>query len=75
MKEFILKGINSISLVDLLKESGVCSTNDEARKKIFSGEIKINGVVEKSKKRQLQSGDVVECDGQMIRVKAEHFFL
>ena len=47
-----------------LKFNGWVESGGEAKLKIRSGEVLVNGVVETRRGRQLNSGDVIELDGK-----------
>ncbi len=47
-----------------LKFPGWVESGGEAKLKIRSGEVLVNGVVETRRGRQLNSGDVIELDGK-----------
>ena len=47
-----------------LKFNGWVESGGEAKLKIRSGEVLVNGVVETRRGRQLNPGDVIEVDGK-----------
>ena len=47
-----------------LKFNGWVESGGEAKLKIRSGEVLVNGVVETRRGRQLSPGDVIEIDGK-----------
>ena len=57
-----------IRLGQLLKLSGVAESGGEARELVAEGLILVNGEVETRRGRQLHRGDVVEVDGERVRV-------
>jgi ribosome-associated protein len=57
-----------IRLGQLLKLSGLADTGGEARELVSEGAVRVNGEVETRRGRQLHSGDVVELDGESVRV-------
>ena len=57
-----------IRLGQLLKLSGLAGTGGEARELVTEGAGRGNGEVETRRGRQLHSGDVVELDGESVRV-------
>ena len=57
-----------IRLGQLLKLSGLAGTGGEARELVTEGAVRVNGEVETRRGRQLHSGDVVELDGESVRV-------
>ena len=62
-----------IRLDDFLKRSGLVGTGGEAKIRIQSGEILLNGDVETRRRKQLVIGDVVEALGENLVVTAECF--
>ena len=59
-----------IRLDDFLKRSGLVGTGGEAKMRIQSGEVIVNGEVETRRRKQLAIGDVVELLGQRLIVAA-----
>ena len=57
-----------IRLGQLLKLSGVAESGGEARELVAEGLVWVNGEVETRRGRQLHRGDVVEVDGERVRV-------
>ena len=60
-----------IRLDDFLKRSGLVGTGGEAKIRIQSGEVKVNGLVESRRRKQLFAGDVVELLGERLVVNAD----
>ena len=58
----------AIRLGDFLKQSGIVGTGGEAKLRIQSGEVSVNGKVETRRRRQLAAGDVVELLGEKLVV-------
>lgn len=58
----------TIHLDDFLKREGLVGTGGEAKVRIQSGEVLVNGVVETRRRKQLRLGDVVECLGEQLTV-------
>ena len=59
-----------IRLDDFLKRSGLIGTGGEAKIRIQSGEVRVNGEIETRRRKQLAIGDVVELMGQTLVVSA-----
>lgn len=57
-----------IRLDDFLKVAGLVGTGGEAKVRIQSGEVTVNGVVETRRRKQLAIGDVIELMGQQVEV-------
>ncbi len=57
-----------IRLDDFLKRSGLVGTGGEAKLRIQSGEVLVNGEIETRRRKQLSTGDVVEAVGEVLTV-------
>jgi ribosome-associated protein len=57
-----------MKLDQFLKWQGLVGTGGEAKQRIQAGDIKVNGVVETRRGRQLATGDAVELDGRELLV-------
>ncbi|MDG2220052.1 MAG: RNA-binding S4 domain-containing protein [Rubripirellula sp.] len=57
-----------IRLDDFLKHEGIVGTGGEAKVRIQSGEVRVNGDVEIRRRKQLSVGDVVEVLGETLTV-------
>ena len=57
-----------MKLDQFLKWQGLVSTGGEAKQRIQAGHIKVNGLVETRRGRQLGTGDAVEVDGIEVLV-------
>lgn len=57
-----------IRLGQLLKLSGLAESGGDARELVAEGVVRVNGEVEMRRGRQLHRGDVVEVDGESVRV-------
>ena len=60
-----------IRLDDFIKRSGLVGTGGEAKIRIQSGEVLVNGEIETRRRKQLVVGDVVEVVGQTLVVSEE----
>jgi len=67
MEKIELKG-EVIRLGQLLKLAGLVDNGGEAKLRIQEGEVRVNGVVETRRGRQLQQHDRVEFGGQELQV-------
>ena len=59
-----------IRLGQFLKVADLVSTGGEAKQRIQQGEVKVNGVVEQQRGKQLRDGFVVEVDGRFFKVRS-----
>jgi len=57
-----------IELIKLLKATGMCGTGGEAKAVTVEGLVKVDGDVELRKKRKIRKGQVVEFQGQIVKV-------
>jgi ribosome-associated protein len=57
-----------IRLGQFLKLAGVIESGGEAKSAIAAGEVAVNGEAELRRGRQLHRGDVVDIDGERLRV-------
>ena len=62
-----------IRLDDFLKRAGLVGTGGEAKLRIQSGEVLVNGEVETRRRKQLSCGDSVVAVGQSLTVTREFF--
>lgn len=60
-----------IRLDDFLKFCGVVGTGGQAKILIQSGEVRVNGVVETRRRKQLQTGDTVQLLGETFVVERQ----
>lgn len=61
----------SLSLGDALKLSGLADTGGHAKGLIQGGLVKVNGQVERRRKRRVRDGDEIEVAGEMFVVEAQ----
>ncbi len=67
MMEFKLNG-DFIHLIQLLKAAGLVQTGGEAQLVVTEGEVKYNGEVDYRKRLKVKQGDMVEFNGETIKV-------
>jgi ribosome-associated protein len=61
----------TITLGALLKLARLVATGGEAKRLIQEGQVRVNGVVERRRGRQLRPGDEVHAAGARLRVQRE----
>ena len=61
---------DTIRLGQLLKLAGVVDAGSDARILLAGGEVRVNGEPETRRGRQVRVGDVVEAEGETLRVVA-----
>jgi ribosome-associated protein len=59
---------DTLRLDDALKMAGIATTGGAAKLMIQAGEVRVNGVVETRRKRQLHEGDVVEVGDESFEI-------
>nr|MBC7611557.1 RNA-binding S4 domain-containing protein [Pseudopedobacter sp.] len=67
MIEFILEG-EFIPLIQLLKATDLVSSGGEAQMVVTDGSVKYNGSVDYRKRLKVRKGDIIEFNGQKIKV-------
>ena len=58
-----------IKLGQALKAAGLSESGVDAKFAIQDGEVKVNGQVETQRGKKLVAGDVVEFDGETIKIE------
>ncbi len=69
MQTFEINGKEYIELNKLLKVLNLVGTGGEAHIRIDAGEIKVNGSVEKQRRKKLRPGDLVLFNNETIQIK------
>lgn len=57
-----------IELCNVLKLHGLAASGGMAKAEIAAGLVRVNGEIETRKRRKIVSGDVVEYDGEQVRI-------
>ena len=57
-----------LELFKILKFEGMASSGGEAKSVIDQGLVLLNGVVEMQKRKKIVSGDIIEFNGEKIRM-------
>ena len=63
--------MDTIKLDQFLKFHGLAETGGQAKGLIQSGQVKVNGDVERRRGRKLKPGDVVEMEARRLVVDAD----
>lgn len=58
-----------IKLGQALKAAGLSDSGVEAKFAIQDGLVKVNGQVETQRGKKLKAGDIVEFDGQIVKIE------
>jgi ribosome-associated protein len=67
--EFQLKG-EQVRLCDLLKLAGLADSGGQGKHLVAAGEVSVDGQPESRKTAKIRAGQIVECRGARIVVKA-----
>ncbi|PJJ84420.1 RNA-binding S4 domain-containing protein [Mucilaginibacter auburnensis] len=67
MIEFKVNG-DFIPMIQLLKATNLVQTGGEAQIVVDEGEVKYNGQVDYRKRLKVKAGDIVEFNGETIKV-------
>ena len=59
-----------VELNQLLKLAGVCSSGGAGKQLVAEGRVRVDGAVELRKTYKVRAGQLVECEGSVIRVVA-----
>lgn len=70
MRDVILK-FEPVELYKILKFESMVSSGGVAKLAIESGDVLVNGEVETRKRKKIVAGDVVEFNGEEIRLVVE----
>jgi ribosome-associated protein len=57
-----------IKLGQALKAAGLVGSGVEAKEEILDGRVKVNGAVELQRGKKLYDGDIVDYNGEQIRI-------
>lgn len=68
MKVFVIE-TEFIPLIQLLKACRIAQTGGEAQMLVVDGMVLLNGVKETRKRAKIRHGDVVECNGKVVKVQ------
>jgi len=68
METFKITG-DYIQLIQLLKVTGLCMSGGEAKICVEDGMVSLNGKVELQKRKKIRAGDIVEFEGELVKVE------
>jgi ribosome-associated protein len=57
-----------IKLGQAIKAAGLSGSGADAKSEILDGKVKVNGQVEMQRGKKLHDGDIVEYEGQQIKI-------
>ncbi|MCH9763399.1 MAG: RNA-binding S4 domain-containing protein [Gammaproteobacteria bacterium] len=58
-----------VELFKILKFEGIASSGAEAKNLIAAGTVLVNGIIEKQKRKKMVSGDTIEINDEIFRLK------
>lgn len=58
-----------VELYKILKFEGLCTSGGEAKALIAEGEVLVNGVIEKRKRRKILTGDMIYFNQEQYQIK------
>ncbi len=70
MREVVLK-VEPVELHKILKFEGLVPSGGVAKLAIESGDVIVNGEVETRKRKKMVAGDIIEFNGEEIRLISE----
>lgn len=59
-----------VELYKVLKFEGLCSSGGEAKAAVDAGLVKVNGVVETQKRKQVNAGDTLSFGSETLNLKS-----
>ena len=57
-----------VELYKIIKFEGMATSGGEAKAIIADGQVTVNGIIEKQKRKKIVSGDVIEYGAEKIRL-------
>ena len=70
MQVFKLEGKPFATLCDILKRVGLCQTGGHAKTVIADGLVKVDNEIELRKRCKIKEGQIIEFEGQRIKIEA-----
>ena len=67
--DFELKG-EHVRLCDLLKLAGIAESGGQGKHFVADGEVTVDGQLESRKSAKIRAGQIVECRGVKVAVRA-----
>jgi len=68
MRDVVIKN-EPIQLYKILKFEGLVSNGGEAKAAVADGKVSVNGQVETRKRKQIVANDVIEFQGETLRIR------
>lgn len=70
-KREVILSKQPVELYKILKFEGLCSSGGEAKAAVEAGLVKVNGVTETQKRKQMNAGDTLSFSNQTLILKVE----
>ncbi|SNY53946.1 ribosome-associated protein [Arsukibacterium tuosuense] len=70
-KREVILSKQPVELYKILKFEGLCSSGGEAKAAVEAGLVKVNGVVETQKRKQMNAGDTLSFGSETLLLKLE----
>jgi len=67
--KYILINKEPVELFKILKFEGIVSSGSEAKDVIAAGNVLVNGMIEKQKRKKMVAGDTIEISGESFQLK------
>ena len=67
--KYILINKEPVELFKILKFEGIASSGAEAKDVIAAGNVLVNGMIEKQKRKKMVAGDTIQMNGEIFRLK------
>jgi ribosome-associated protein len=67
--KYILINKEPVELFKILKFEGIASSGAEAKDLITEGNVLVNGIIEKQKRKKMVTGDTIEVNGENFQLK------
>jgi ribosome-associated protein len=68
MKDVVITS-EPIQLYKILKFEGLASNGGEAKAAVADGKVMVNGQVETRKRKQIVANDIIEFQGEKLRIR------
>ncbi|RAP37131.1 RNA-binding protein [Legionella quinlivanii] len=69
--KYVLINKEPVELFKILKFEGIAASGSEAKDLIAAGNVLVNGMIEKQKRKKMLAGDTIELNGEIFRLKLE----
>lgn len=70
-KREVILSKQPVELYKILKFEGLCSSGGEAKAAVEAGLVKVNGIVETQKRKQMNAGDTLSFGNETLLLKLQ----